>query len=190
MKMLSKVLLITLLAAIFALPGCNQSKLPEVKKSAIPLPTIKPSTAQNSVTVLFPQKANISLVKGVSKTGWARINLQAEQIEVSSSNDSETIDFDQIEKISFDLNRAIFSSEKFAIPNEKSSDFIQETWTQVSIDDFKLEKDKTGEVTVRMNNSALNQSAARDGIYVVEEILFDPSSQKMTLKVLCCTDKH
>ncbi|MEM6755468.1 MAG: hypothetical protein AAF630_21150 [Cyanobacteria bacterium P01_C01_bin.38] len=190
MKVLSKVLLITLLATVVGLSGCDRSQISEVKKSAIPLLKIKPSSARKSATVLFPQKANIKLVGGVSKIGWANINLKAKRIEVSSSNDSETIDFTQIQKINFDLNRAIFSNGNTAIEAEKSPDLLQQTWTHISLDDFKSEEDM-GEVMVKLNNSALSKNfVVQDGIYVVEEIGFDESSQKMALKVLCCTAKY
>ncbi len=193
MKVLSKVLLITLLAAIFGLAGCNQNKLSEIKSSAIPLPTIKPSTAENSVTVLFPQKANVRLVRGVSKIGWVNINLPAKQIEVSLNNDSERIDFAQIKKVNFDLNRAIISDGDIVIKGEKSSDLIQDTLNKIPVNDLKLSDSETGEVTVKLNNYASSKeqekrinSIVKDGIYVVEEILFDESSSKMTIKVLCC----
>ncbi|MEM9926246.1 MAG: hypothetical protein AAF915_21250 [Cyanobacteria bacterium P01_D01_bin.50] len=191
MKVLSKVLLITLLAAIFGLAGCNQKKLPEVKSSAIPLPTIKSSTTDKSVTVLFPQKANVGLVEGVSKIGWIKINLQAKQIEVSLNSDTEKIDFARIKKVDFDLNRAILSDGDVAIKGEESSDLIEDTLTKIPVNDLKLSDSETGEVTVKLNNSALVRqevlnSVVLDGIYVVEEILFDDSSSKMTLKVLCC----
>ncbi|MGD1909821.1 MAG: hypothetical protein ACFB2X_02825 [Rivularia sp. (in: cyanobacteria)] len=193
MKVLSKVLLIALLATIFGLAGCNQKKLPEVKSSAIPLPKIKSSTAENSVTVLFPQKANISLIEGVSKIGWVKIHLQAKQIEVSLNSDSEKIDFTQIKKVNFDVSRAIISDGDIAFGGEKSSDLIQETLTKIPVNDLKLSESETGEFTVKLNNSALSKdqqdamnSLVKDSIYVVEEIVFDDSSSKMTLKVLCC----
>lgn len=193
MKVLSKVLLITLLAAIFGLAGCNQNKLSEVKSSAIPLPTIEPSTAEKSVTVLFPQKANVRLVAGASKTGWVKINSQAKQIEVSLNSDSEQIDFAQIKKVNFDLNRAILSDGDIIVRGEESSELVTDTLTKVPVSDLKLEEAETVEARVKLNNSALSKdkqetiiSAARDGIYVVKEILFDESSNKMTLKVLCC----
>lgn len=195
MKVLSKVLLITLLAAIVGLAGCNQNKFSDVKSSVIPLPAIKPSTADNSVTVLFPQKGNVSLIKGVSKIGWVKVNPQAKQIEVSLNNSSETIDFALIKKVNFDLNRAIFSDGDFR-KGEKSSELIQDTLTKIPVNDLKLSEDDTSEVTVKLNNSTLSKerlesitSVVGDGIYVVEEILFDESSKKMTLKVLCCTAK-
>jgi len=190
MKVLSKVLLITLLATIFGLSGCNQSQFSEVKKSAIPLPTIKSSTAEKSATVIFPQKANVRLIGGVSKIGWVNINLQAKQIEVSFNRDSETIDFSGIKKVNFDLNRANFSDGDIVIQGGKSSDYTQDTFTKVPVNDLKLQEKETSEVTVKLNNSASSKnSVARDGIYIVEEILFDESSQKITLKVLCCTAK-
>ena len=186
MKVLSKVLLIALLATIVGLSGCVRSQLSEVNKSAIPLPSIKPSNARNSVSVIFPQKANIKLVGGESRIGWVDINLQGKQIEVSLNSDSETIDFAQIKKVNFDLNRAIYSDSDIVIQGEESSDVIRETLTSIPVSDLKLEKE-TGEVTVKLNNSASSKNdVVRDGIYVVEEILFDESSQKMTLKVLCC----
>ena len=194
MKVLSKVLLITLLAAIFGLAGCNQNKLPKVKSSAIPLPTIKPSTTDKSVTVIFPQKANLRLVGGVSKTGWVKINLEAKQIEISLNRDSAKVDFAQVKKVNFDLNRAILNDGDIVIRSEEPSEFVRDTFTQVPVSDLKLEEGETGIFRVKLNNSVLKNeeqtgiiSAIRDGIYVVEEMLFDESSQKMTLKVLCCT---
>ena len=190
MKVLSKVLLITLLATIFGLSGCNQGQFSEVKKSAIPLPTIKSSTAEKSATVIFPQKANIKLVGGVSKIGWVNINLEAKQIELSLNRGSETINFSQIQKVNFDLNRANFSDGDIFVKGEKSSDYIRDTFTKVPVNDLKLQDKETSVVTVKLNNSLSSQnSVARDGIYIVEEMLFDESSQKMTFKVLCCTAK-
>ncbi|MEL6163046.1 MAG: hypothetical protein AAFR37_04535 [Cyanobacteria bacterium J06628_3] len=158
----------------------------EVKSSAIPLPAIKPSAVDKSVTVIFPQKANVKLVRGESKIGWVNVNLQTKQIEVSLNNDSKKIDFSRIKKVNFDLNRATFSDSDIVIQGEESSDYVRNYLENISVSDLKSQE--TGEVTVKLNNSASNQSSVvRDGIYVVEEILFDESSQKMTLKVLCCT---
>ncbi len=191
MKVLSKVLLIALLATIFGLYGCERSQLSEVNKSVIPLPTIKPSTAGNYVRVMFPQKANIKLVGGAYKIGWVDINLQARQIEVSLNRDSEIIDFNRIKKVNFDINRATFSNSDIVIQGEESSDLVRETFKSIPVSDFKFEENKTTEVTVKLNNSASSQTyVVRNGIYIVEEILFDESSQKMTLKVLCCTAKQ
>ena len=187
MKVLSKVLLITLLATIFGLSGCNKSKVSEVKPSAIPLSVIKPSAIDKSVTVIFPQKANVKLVRGESKIGWVNINLQAKQIEVSLNNDSEIIDFSRIKKVNFDLNLATFNSEDIVIKGEESSNYVRDDFQNIPVSNLKSQSE-TGEVRVKLNNSASNQiSVVRDGIYIVEEILFDESSQKMTLKVLCCT---
>ncbi|BAY87589.1 hypothetical protein NIES267_71130 [Calothrix parasitica NIES-267] len=187
MKVLSKVLLITLLATIFGLSGCNKSKVSEVKPSAIPLSVIKPSAVDKSVTVIFPQKANIKLVRGESKIGWVNINLQAKQVEVSLNNDSEIIDFNRIQKVNFDLNRATFNSSDIVIEGEESSNYVRDYLKNIPVTNFNLQQE-TGEVRVKLNNSVSNQiSVVRDGIYIVEEIVFDESSQKMTLKVLCCT---
>ncbi|AFY57969.1 hypothetical protein Riv7116_5600 [Rivularia sp. PCC 7116] len=186
MKVLSKVLLITLLAAIFGLTGCNQSKFSEVNKSVIPLPAIKSYTAENSARVVFPQKANVRLIGGASKIGWVNINLQTKQIEVTLNNNSETFDFNRIKKVNFDLNRAIFSDGDILIKGEKLSDFIRESLIRVPMSDLKLENE-AGEVTVKLNNSESSQNyVVRDGIYVVQDILFDESLDRTTLKVLCC----
>ena len=186
MKVLSKVLLIALLASIVGLSGCDRSQLSEVNKSAIPLPSIKPSNARNSVSVIFPQKANIKLVGGESRIGWVNINLQAKEIEVSLNSDSATISFSRIQKINFDLTRAIYSAADIVTQGEESSNVIRETFNSIPVSDLKLEKE-TSEVTVKLNNSASNQIfVVRVVIYVVEEILLYESSQKMTLKVLCC----
>ena len=188
MKVLSKVLLITLLATIFGLSGCNKSKVSEVKSSAIPLPAIKPSAVEKSVTVIFPQKANVKLVRGESKIGWVNINLPAKQIEVSLNEDSEIIDFSQIQKVNFDLNRANFSDSDVVIKGEQSSDYMQDNFKQIPVSDLKLQDKGTSEVSVKLNNSASSEDdIVRDGIYIVEEILFDDSSQEMSFKVLCCT---
>ena len=188
MKVLSKVLLITLLATIFGLSGCSKSKLSEVKSSVIPLPTIEPSILDKSVTVIFPQKANLKIVEGASKIGWVNINLPAKQIEVSLNEDSEIIDFSQIQKVNFDLNRANFSDSDVVIKGEQSSDYMQDNFKQIPVSDLKLQDKGTSEVSVKLNNSASSEDdIVRDGIYIVEEILFDDSSQEMSFKVLCCT---
>lgn len=187
MKVLSKVLLITLLATILGLSGCDKNKVSEVKLSAIPLPATKPSAIDKSVTIIFPQKANVKLVGGESKIGWVNLNLQAKQIEVSLNSNSEKIDFSRIKKVHFDLNRATFSDSDIVIKGEESSDYVRDSFTSIPVSDLKS-KEETGEVRLKLNSSASNQnSVVRDGIYIVEEILFDESSQKMTLKVLCCT---
>ncbi len=187
MKVLSKVLLITLLAAIFGLTGCIQNKLSEIKSSIMPLPEIESSNVDNSVTVLFPQKANVKLIGGVSKIGWVNINPQAKQIEVSLNRGSEMINFARIKKVNFDLNRAVFSDGDIVIKGKESSDYIQDSWTKIPVSNLNFEERETSKFTVKLNNSGLNKNpAVRDGIYIVEEILFHESSKKMTLKVLCC----
>lgn len=187
MKVLSKVLLITLLAAIFGLSGCDKNKVSEVKLSAIPLPATKPSAIDKSVTIIFPQKANVKLVGGESKIGWVSFSLQAKNIEVSLNNDSEIIDFSRIQQVDFDLNLATFNSDDIVIKGEESFNYVRDYLKNIPVSNLKSQSE-TNEVRVKLNNSASNQnSIVRDGIYIVEQILFDESSQKITLKVLCCT---
>ena len=87
MKLVPKVLLITLIASVVGLVGCNENLLPEEdKKSSSSSLIIEKSTVDESITLLLPQVV-VQLKQGRSKSGWlTQFNLQKKQIVITNSN--------------------------------------------------------------------------------------------------------
>lgn len=188
MKVVPKVLLITLIASVVGLVGCNENLLPEEdKKSSTSSLIIEKSTVDESITLLLPQVV-VQLKKGNSKSGWlTQFNLPKKQIVITLNGYSQTIKLADIKRLKFVLDKAPYSSPDILVRNEKQlSSIKQKTWTGIPISHFQLRNNRTDEASIKLNSYILSKfgQIRTESSYIVESIEFDQSLQKMTFKVL------
>lgn len=191
MKVVPKVFLITLIASVVGLVGCNENLLPEEdKKSSNSSLIIEKSTVDESITLLLPQVV-VQLKKGNSKSGWlTQFNLPKKQIVITLNGYSQTIKLEDIKRLKFVLDKAPYSSPDILVRNEKQlSNIKQETWTGIPISHFQLRKNRTDEASIKLSSYILSKfgQIRTESSYIVESIEFDESLQKMTFKVLLQT---
>jgi hypothetical protein len=186
MKVVPKVFLITLIASVVGMVGCNQNLLPEETKSSKTSLIIEKVPVDDSITVLLPQLV-VELKEGKPKYGFlTKFNSQKKEIEITWKGFSQTINFKDIKKLKFIIEKAPYSSPNILTRKEQDlSESKQETWVGVPTSNFQLRKDRIDEAKVKITNSLLVNSgqALLDSRYIVETIEFDNSLQKMTLKV-------
>ncbi|MGD1909822.1 MAG: hypothetical protein ACFB2X_02830 [Rivularia sp. (in: cyanobacteria)] len=191
MKVVPKVFLITLIASVVGLVGCNENLLPEEDtKSSNSSLIIEKSTVDESITLLLPQVV-VQLKQGKSKSGWlTQFSSQKKQIVITLSGYSQTIKFADIKKLQFVLYKAPYSSPDILVRNEKQlSKIKQETWAGIPINHFQLRKNRTDEASIKLSSYILSKfgQIRTESSYIVETIEFDESLQKMTFKVLLQT---
>ena len=186
MKLVPKVLLITLLASVVGIVGFNQILLSEDNKSSNSSLIIEKVPVDDSITLLLPQVI-VELKKGKPKYGWlTQFNSGKKEIQISWNGGYQKINFKDIKKLKFAIGKAPFSSPDIIVRNEKElSEVKQETWIGIPIKDFQLRKDRVDEAKVKLTNSLLANSEQFmfGSSYVIEAIEFDDSLNKMTMKV-------
>ena len=186
MKVVPKVFLITLIASIVGLAGCNENLLPEDTKSSNSSLVIEKSVVDESLTILLPQVV-VDLKQGKPKSGWlTKFDWQKKEIQVTLNSFSQTVNFKDIKKLKFVLDKAPYSSPDILVRNEQQlSDAKPFTWVGIPTSQFQLRKDRIDEAKVKLTNYILSnsQNILLDSNYIVEFIEFDDSLQKMKLKV-------
>ena len=187
MKVLPKVFLITLVASVVGIVGYNQILLSneDTKPSNLSL-IIEKVTVDESITLLLPQVI-VELKEGKPKFGWlTKFNSAKKEIQITLNGNSQVINFKDIKKLKFAIEKAPYSSPNILVRNEKElSEAKQETWVGVPTKDFQLRKDRVDQAKLKLTNSILtnSQQLMLDRSYVIEAIEFDESLQKMKLKV-------
>lgn len=186
MKGCFSVLIVTLLASLIGLAGCTNNKSITVATS---LTTLFAEDAP--VPVVLPTLADVVIKGGASKSGrLTEIDGKGQRIKMELSGVSNWIAIAQIKKITFKPDAAIYSNGKLVIRGEdKPSASKQKTWAGIPLSDFQLQNPNTGEAKVTLKSSAVDkaklpgiQAVAKDSLFVVEEIQFEPPG-KMTLNV-------
>ena len=186
MKVVPKVFLITLISSVVWMLGYSQILLSEDKTSSNSLPIIEKVTVDESITLLLPQVV-VELKEGKPKFGWlTKFNSEKKEIQITLNGSYQMVNFKDIKKLKFTIEKAPYSSPNILTRNEKElSESKQENWVGVPTSDFQLRKDRTDEAQLKLTNSILanSQQILLDSSYVVEAIKFDESLQKMKLKV-------
>ncbi|MGB7377472.1 MAG: hypothetical protein WA959_13030 [Rivularia sp. (in: cyanobacteria)] len=178
--------LITLVASVVGIVGYNQILLSneDTKPSNLSL-IIEKVPVDESITLLLPQ-AIVELKEGKPKYGWlTKFNSAKKEIQITLNGNYQVINFKDIKKLRFALEKAPYSSPNILVRNEKElSEAKQEIWVAPT-NDFQLRKDRIDEAKLKLTNSILtnSQQLMLDRSYVIEAIKFDESLQKMTLKV-------
>ncbi len=187
MKVVPKVFLITLIASVVGLVGCNENLLAEDTKSSNSSLIIEKSIVDESLTLLLPQVV-VELKEGKAKSGWlTQFNSQKKEIQIILNGYSQKINFKKIKKLRFALDKPPYSSPDILVRSEKQlSEIKQNTWVGIPTSHFRLRKDRTDEAEVKLSKYifANSQHIFLDSSYLVESIEFDESLQKMTLKVV------
>lgn len=186
MKLVPKVLLITLIASVFGMVGFNQVLLSEDKSFSDSSLIIEKAIFDDSITLLLPQVI-VELKKGKPQYGWlTQFNSPKKELQITWNGNYQKINFKDIKKLKFVIGKAPFSSPDILVRNEKElSEVKQETWVGIPTKDFQLQKDRTDKATVKLTNSILanSQQFVFGSSYVIEAIEFDESLEKMTMKV-------
>lgn len=184
MKLVPKVLLITLAASIFGMVGFSEVLLSEDQKSSNSSLIIENITVDDSITLLLPQVI-VELKKGKPKYGWlTKFNSAKKEIQIAWNGNYQSINFKDIKKLKFAIEKAPFSSPDILVRNEKQlSEAKQENWV-VPTNDFQLVKHRTDRAKLKLTNSILANSKQLmlNSSYIVETIEFDDLN-KMKLKV-------
>jgi hypothetical protein len=186
MKLVPKVLLITLVASVVGMVGFNQVLLSEDQKSSNSSLIIEKVTVDESITLLLPEVI-VELKEEKPKYGWlTKFNSAKKEIQITFNGNSQVINFKDIKKLKFAIEEVPFSSPDILVRNEKElSEAKQEIWAGVPTNDFQLVKDRTDRVKLKLTNSILANSKQLmlTKSYILETIEFDESLKKMTLKV-------
>ena len=187
MKVLPKVFLITLVASVVGIVGYNQILLSneDTKPSNLSL-IIEKVPVDESITLLLPQ-AIVELKEGKPKYGWlTTFNSAKKEIQITLNGSSQMINFKDIKKLKFAIEKVPYSSPDILVRNEKElSEAKQETWVGVPTKDFQLRNDRIDQAKLKLTNSILANSKQLilSSSYVIETIEFDESLKKMKLKV-------
>lgn len=184
MKLVPKVLLITLVASVFGMVGFNEVLLSEDQKSSNSSLIIENIPVDDSITLLLPQVI-VELKQGKPKYGWlTKFNSAKKEIHIAWNSNYQTINFKEIKKLKFAIEKAPYSSPDILVRNEKElSEAKQENWV-VPTKDFQLVKGRTDEAKLKLTNFILANSKQLmlGSSYVIETIEFDDLN-KMKLKV-------
>ena len=185
MKLVPKVLLITLVASVFGMVGFNEVLLSEDQKPSNSSLIIENIPVDDSITLLLPQVI-LELKQGKPKYGWlTKFNPATKEIQIAWNGKYQSIKFKDIKKLKFAIEKPPFSSPDILVRKEKElSEAKQQNWV-VPTNDFQLVKGRTDEAKLKLTNSILANSKQLmlDSSYIIETIEFDPSFNKMTLKV-------
>lgn len=185
MKLVPKVLLITLVASVFGMVGFNEVLLSEDQKSSNSSLIIENIPVDDSITLLLPQVI-VELKEGKPKYGWlTKFNSAKKEIQIALNGKYQTINFKDIKKFKFAIEKAPYSSPDILVRNEKElSEAKQENWI-VPTKDFQLRNDRIDEAKLKLTNSILanSQQLILGSSYVIETIEFDRSLNNMKLKV-------
>lgn len=185
MKLVPKVLLITLVASVFGMVGFNEVLLSEDQTSSHSSLIIENIPVDDSITIMLPQVI-VDLKKGKPKYGWlTKFNSAKKEIQIGWNGNYQSINFKDIKKLKFAIEKAPYSSPDILVRKEKElSEAKQQDWV-VPTKDFQLRNDRIDEAKLKLTNSILASSKQLrlDSSYIIETIEFDPSLNKMKLKV-------
>lgn len=193
MNGLLKILgVLALLTAMTGLAGCG-SQTPTTSNNPAGTEVQK---VQQTIEVLLPDKAEMTLKNGQSKSGRLTA-LTQKQIQITPGGGSAvSIPIDQIkdQKVTF-KGQDKFKSKgqlKFRsngvlkIRGEDKTKPVLDNWERIPLSDFKLQNLDTAEVKItsldKTKQKGIQQVAANSG-FRLEQMQLDSAGGKMTLKV-------
>lgn len=175
---------LALLTAMTGLAGCG---------SQTPIPSNSPSgtgvqEVQQTIKVLLPDKAEVTLKDGKSKSGRLTA-LSQKQIQITPGGGSAvSIPIDKIKdkKVTFKGQVKFVSKGVLKIRGEDKTKPVLDNWQGIPLSDFKLQNLDTAEVKItsldKTKQKGIQQVAANSG-FRLEEMQLDSAGGKMTLKV-------
>jgi len=141
-----------------------------------------------TIAVLLPDKAEMTLKNGQSKSGRLTA-LTQKQIQITPGGGSAvSIPIDQIKdkKVTFKGQVKYVSNGALKIRGQDKTKPVLDTWPEIPLSDFKLQNPETAEVKITSLNKTkqkgIQQVAANSG-FRLEEMQLDSAAGKMTLKV-------
>ena len=185
MNGLLKILgVLALLTAMTGLAGCG-SQAPTTSNNPSGTEVQK---VQQTIEVLLPDKAEMTLKNGQSKSGRLTA-LTQKQIEITPAGGSSvSIPLDQIKdkKVTFNGEVKLFSNREPKVRGPAQTKPVLDSWEEIPLSDFKLQNLDTAEVKITSLNKrkqkGIQQVAAKSG-FRLEEMQLDSAGGKMTLKV-------
>jgi hypothetical protein len=185
MNGLLKILgVLALLTAMTGLAGCG-SQTPTTSNNPSGTGVQK---VQQTIKVLLPDIAEVTLKDGKSKSGRLTA-LSQKQIQVTpGGGSSESIPLDKIKdkKVTFKGQVKFVSKGVLKIRGEDKTKPVLDTWQEIPLSDFKLQNPETAEVKItsldKTKQKGIQQVAANSG-FRLEEMQLDSAGGKMTLKV-------
>ena len=110
MKLVPKVLLITLVASVFGMVGFNQILLSEDKSFSDSSLIIEKATFDDSITLLLPQVI-VELKQGRPQYGWlTQFNPPKKELQITWNGNYQKINFKDIKKLKFVIGKPPYSS--------------------------------------------------------------------------------
>lgn len=185
MNGLLKILgVLALLTAMTGLAGCG-SQTPTTSNS--PSGT-EVQEVQQTIEVLLPDKAEMTLKNGQSKSGRLTA-LTQKQIQITPGGGSSvSIPLDQIKdkKVTFKGEVKLVSNGVLKIRGEDKTKPVLDSWERIPLSDFKLPNPDMAEVKItsldKIKQKNIQQVAANSG-FRLEQMQLDSAGGKMTLKV-------
>ena len=185
MNGLLKILgVLALLTAMTGLAGCG-SQAPGTSEYQ---PRNELGNNQQTVAVLLPNIAQVTLKKGQSKSGRLTA-LTQKQIEITPAGGSSvSIPLDQIKdkKVTFNGEVKFVSNGGPKVRGQAQTKPVLDSWERIPLSDFKLQNLDTAEVKItslkKTKQEGIQQVAAKSG-FRLEEMQLDSAAGKMTLKV-------
>jgi hypothetical protein len=163
-----------------------------LKKKQFPvMPTPGISKEQENINtlipVVLPTNAKVLLKVGGLTAGQVK-GFDAKQQTLTL--EEESIPLAQIEKVIFDDKPLAYrSDETRVIRGEDTAKAKQSIWQNVLLSKFQLKDPKLGKAQVNLAGVIKPlelrsiQSVAKNSVYLVDEILFQPTGKMMTIKV-------
>ncbi|AFZ06570.1 hypothetical protein Osc7112_2101 [Oscillatoria nigro-viridis PCC 7112] len=185
MNGLLKILgVLALLTAMTGLAGCG-SQPPKDSNNQTRKEVLN---NQQTVAVLLPDIAQVTLKDGKSKSGRLTA-LTQKQIEITPGGGSSvSIPIDKIKdkKVTFEGQVKFVSNGVLKIRGEDKTKPVLDNWERIPLSDFKLQNPDTAEVKItsldKTKQKGIQQVAANSG-FRLEEMQLDSAGGKMTLKV-------
>ncbi len=153
-----------------------------------PFTSVPPASAQKTeVNIAVPTMSMVTLPSGRILRGVVFVDELNQKVTVKVGDKEETISFAFSERpnIRPDKNAPVYNSKGMVIRGDKSNITPVIDSFEVGWQDFSTTNKELGQVQVMLPNQKYEGiiSVARDSQYVVEEIVFDPQQQKMTIRV-------
>lgn len=144
-----------------------------------------------TIAVALPATANLVLKNKSSMTGQlTAFDSKGQQIQISRSGDSRTVQITQIQQLNFRRDALVYDGTgKLVIRGDDLAVAKQSTWQNVPLQAFELKDPKLGQAQVTLAGvlkpAQLRgiRAVAAKSLYVVDEIHFQPAG-KMTIKVM------
>ena len=171
-------------------PADSTSSVPANTSSGVPRGNVTSSVSSTSpgkteVNLSMPDSGRVTLVNSDVLRG--KISIDAgRQVTVKAGGSEKSIPFDKLGRVTPDKDAPVYSSKgDIVIRGDAPQSTPVTNKIEVSWADFAIVNPAGRQIQVMLptkGNEGLI-SVAQDNQYVVEEIVFDPQRQKMTIQV-------